>query len=73
MLGHPGERGDYQEINSKTGLALLTSQGSVHTAVPPRDTATNTAWCYCGFSVKETQREQEAFREKFLMRHRPIR
>lgn len=28
MLGHPGEREDYQEINSKTGLALLTSQGS---------------------------------------------
>lgn len=28
ILGHPGERGDYQEINSKTGLALLTSQGS---------------------------------------------
>lgn len=28
ILGHPGEREDYQEINSKTGLALLTSQGS---------------------------------------------
>lgn len=27
-LGAPGEREDYQEINSKTGLALLTSQGS---------------------------------------------
>lgn len=30
MLGYPGEREreDYQEINFKTGLALLTSQGS---------------------------------------------
>lgn len=57
MLWRPGEREDYQEINSKTGLALLTSQGSA-VQWPPWDTAANTAWYYCGFSVKETQREQ---------------
>lgn len=54
MLGRPGEREDYQEINSKTGLALLTSQGSAVQC--PMGLAANTGWYYCGFSVKKTQR-----------------
>lgn len=51
-----GRERDYQEINSQTGLALLTSQGS---AVAPWDHAANTGQYYCGFSVKETPTEEK--------------
>lgn len=55
MLERPGEGEDYQEINPKTGLALLTSQGSA-LQWPPWDPTANTGGYYCGFSVKETLR-----------------